>query len=157
MLTLHLTKTSLWNPSSKHANRPKKRNIVQQPKASRASFTPIIASCEAIFDCEAEVYFLIGDHFIKEMGLLILPCTFLYQGKNANMYNDISKFMHLRISNKMEGSRNCWLCSHPIKCFQQWWIIRCLLIVCSISIFMLEICSIVHIRSLVWRSFCVKF
>ena len=26
-------------------------------EARRASFTPIIASCEAIFDCEAEVYF----------------------------------------------------------------------------------------------------
>ena len=63
------------------------------------------------------------------MGLLILACTFLYQSKNANMHNEICKFMHTWMPNKMEGSRNCWLCSHPIKCFQQWWIIRCYLLI----------------------------
>jgi hypothetical protein len=35
----------------------KKEKYSAAAEARRASFTPIIASCEAIFDCEAEVYF----------------------------------------------------------------------------------------------------
>ena len=60
-----------------------------------------------IFDCEAEVYF-------KRFATMVIllkkwdstyshACTFLYQGKNANMHNEICKFMHTCVDLEQNG------------------------------------------------------
>ena len=54
----------------------------------RASFTPIIATCEAIFDKEAEVYMKrLATLLSKKWKIKLLESSLLYPSKNANLHS----------------------------------------------------------------------
>ena len=77
--------------------RIKKSKYCQAAEARRASFTPIIASCKAIFDNEAEVYFKGLLQFCQRNGVQItqkpsviseLECKFASSDQSAYVFED---------------------------------------------------------------------
>ena len=65
----------------------KKSKYCQAAEARRASFTPIIASCEAIFDNKAEVTLeKISYDSVKEMEFVLFKSSMLCLSSNAGMH-----------------------------------------------------------------------
>ena len=79
-----------------------------------ATFHSILATCDAVFDKDAEIYLHQENgcsSFQKMENAIFKNCRF-YSSKNANLYFEICQFMYKRFSNKMARSRSGrWSCS----------------------------------------------
>ena len=83
----------------------KKDKYCAAAESRRATFTPIIASCEAIFESEAEVYFKrLATILSKKMEIFLLSCTLLHQSQNADLHNEVCKLVYKGLANEMERS-----------------------------------------------------
>ena len=66
----------------------KKNNLyLTAAKARRATFTPIIATCDAVFDKDSELYFKrMAIHLSKNMGIYLFSNSRISKSENASLH-----------------------------------------------------------------------